>query len=195
MECFENVKRMRDSSRVTVLIADPFVERSALLASRFFDHGYSVVRCSTLADATSACLADRPAYVLTELPFPDGSGMELVRLIAARLPSTRTVVHTWFADVPTAVAAAKAGAYDLVPKPTDEEFLINILLLGVDRIPENGGIRSPDRVRQEHIEQIMRFSSANVSAAARTLNLDRRSLQRMLKRYEDRASSQPSSGQ
>jgi two-component system response regulator RegA len=195
MDCTKDVECMRDNSRVMVLIADPFVERSALLASRFSDRGYNVVRCSTLADATSACLEARPAYVLTELPFPDGSGMELVRLIAAQLPSTRTVVHTWFADVPTAVAAAKAGAYDLVPKPTDEDFLISILLLGADRIPDDCGIRSPGRVRQEHIEQIMKFSSANVSAAARKLNLDRRSLQRMLKRYEDQARSQLSPGQ
>lgn len=50
--------------------------------------------------------------MLTELPFPDGSGMDLVRLITAHLPSTRTVVHTWFADIPTAVAAAKAGPLD-----------------------------------------------------------------------------------
>lgn len=195
MDCTKDVECMRDNSHVTVLIADSFVERSALLASRLSDRGYNVVRCSTLADATSACLEARPAYVLTELPFPDGSGMELVRLIAAQLPSTRTVVHTWFADIPTAVAAAKAGAYDLVPKPTDEDFLISILLLGADRIPDDCGIRSPGRVRQEHIEQIMKFSSANVSAAARKLNLDRRSLQRMLKRYEDQARSQMSAGQ
>ncbi|MEV4610651.1 response regulator [Neorhizobium sp. LMR1-1-1.1] len=190
MDYIDDVIVTPECSGTAVLIADPFVERSASLALRLSGLGYAVVRCSTLADARSACLEARPVYVVTELPFPDGSGMDLVRLIAAHFPSTRTVVHTWFADVPTAVAAAKAGAYDVVPKPTDEEFLVNILLNGADRVPGDCRIQSPGRVRQEHIEQIMKFTSSNVSAAARKLHLDRRSLQRMLKRYEDRARSQ-----
>jgi len=190
MDDVENVRIKRELSGATVLIADPFVERSVLLASRLSALGYEVVRGSTLAAAMSACLETRPSYVLTELSFPDGAGMDLVRLIAAHLPSTRTVVHTWFADIATAGAVAKAGAYDLVPKPTDEEFLINILLNGTDLVPADCTIQSPGRVRQEHIEQIMKFTSSNVSAAARKLHLDRRSLQRMLKRYQDQARSQ-----
>jgi two-component system response regulator RegA len=194
MDCFENADGVRYDHRVTVLIADPDFEHTALLASRISDRGYKVARCSTLADATSICLKTKPAYVMTELPFTDGSGIDLVRFIAARLPLTRTVVHTWFADVSIAVAAAKAGAYDLVPKPTDDEFLISILLVGADRIPANCGIQSPGRLRRQHIEQVMKFSSANVSAAARTLNVDRRSLQRMLKRYDEEARSRFSTG-
>lgn len=110
MDCFENADGVRYDHRATVLIADPDLEQTALLASRVSDRGYKVARCSTLADATSIFLKAKPAYVLTELPFSDGSGIDLVRFIAARLPSTRTVVHTWFADVSIAVAAAKAGA-------------------------------------------------------------------------------------
>ena len=189
MDYCQNLKVTREPSAMAVLIADPFVERSALLASNIAAIGYEVVRCSTLNASMSACLEARPSHVLTELPFPDGCGMDLVRLITAHLPSTRTVVHTWFADIPTAVAAAKAGAYDLVPKPTDEEFLLNILLSDTDRVPVECKIRSAGWVRQEHIEQIMRITSSNISAAARKLQLDRRSLQRMLKRFEDQARS------
>jgi len=125
----------------------------------------------------------RPAYVMTELRFSDGLGLSLVEWMSDRFPFARTVVHTWFASVPIAVAAVRAGADDFVPKPTDEEFLINILLLGTENVPGDCRIEKPNRVRQEHIEQVMEFSSSNVSLAARKLQLNRRSLQRMLKRY------------
>ncbi|MGV2079623.1 MULTISPECIES: response regulator transcription factor [unclassified Rhizobium] len=121
---------------------------------------------------------------MSELRFPDGSGMTLVRWIASHLPSTKIVVHTWFAGIPTAVAATKPGASDFVPKSTDQDFLISILLFGTDRIPHDCRIEAPDRIRREHVEEVMRISGSNVSDAARKLQLDRRSLQRMLKRFE-----------
>jgi two-component system response regulator RegA len=168
----------------TILIADPFIERTAPVALRLCELGYDVIRCTTLGDATSMCLNTRPDFVLSELRFPDGSGMALIRWIASHLPSTKIVVHTWFADIPTAVAATKAGGSDLVPKPTDQEFLISILLFGTDKVPHDCRIETPQRVRREHVEEIMRISGSNVSDAARKLQLDRRSLQRMLKRFE-----------
>lgn len=184
MRYFENDRSSRKAAVGTILIADPFIERTASLATGLRELGYDVVRCTTLGDATSMCLDTRPDFVLSELRFPDGSGMTLVRWIASHLPSTKIVVHTWFADIPTAVAATKAGASDFVPKPTDQDFLISILLFGTDSIPHDCRIEAPDRIRREHVEEVMRISGSNVSDAARKLHLDRRSLQRMLKRFE-----------
>lgn len=170
------------SSEFTVLIADPFVEKAASLASRLADHSCRVISCSTVRDAMTACLKANPAFVLTELRFPDGAGLDLVRWITANVPKARTIVHTWFADLPAAVAATKAGAQDFVPKPTDGEFLLSILLHGSASIPPDCRIEQPDRLRQKHIEHVVRANRSNVSVAARQLQLDRRSLQRLLSR-------------
>lgn len=174
----------RDFTNSTVIIADPFIEQAAAIGARLTAMGLRVVQSATLNDAMSKCLDLNPAYVLTELRFSDGSGLNFVRWVSARFPLAKTVVHTWFADIPTAVAATKAGAQDLVPKPTDEEFLINILLRGSAQIPAECRIEKPTRIQREHIEQVMKFSKSNVSIAARKLHLHRRSLQRMLNRYK-----------
>jgi two-component system response regulator RegA len=187
MDSFDYDRPDGQASLGLVLIADPFIERTAPLASMFHKRGYDVIRTSTLANAMSACSLTPPDFVLTEMRFPDGSGMKLVHWIAEHLLSTRIIVHTWFADIPTAVAVTKAGADDLVPKPTDQEFLVSILLLGHDKVPRDCRIETPDRLRREYVEEIMRSSASNVSEAARKLHLHRRSLQRMLKRYEDEA--------
>lgn len=172
------------SLRSTIVIADPFLDKMGSLVSRLRERNHQVIVCSTVNEAMASCLKEFPAFVLTELKFPDLTGLELVRWISSRIPSARTVVHTWFADLPTAVAAAKAGAEDFVPKPTDEEFLTNILLHGSSKIPDECAIVAPDRLRREHIEHVVEANQSNVSLAARQLQLDRRSLQRLLKRHE-----------
>lgn len=189
MEYTESYNDTQGNSASTVLIADPYAKTSPSLANRLAEIGFEIVSCTTLTDAMSACVKTRPAYVLTELPFSDGSGIDLIKMISAYLPATKTIVHSWFADIPAAVAAAKAGAADVVPKPTNEEFMISILMYGAGKVPQDCRIQSPSRVRQEHVEQILKFSGSNLSIAARRLLLDRRSLQRMLKRYENAARS------
>jgi len=168
----------------TVVIADPFLKQTGSLVSRLTARNYQVIVCSSVGEAMASCLKEFPAFVLTELRLPDHTGLELVRWVSSRIPGARTVVHTWFADLRTAVAAAKAGAEDFVPKPTDEEFLINILLHGSSKIPDECAILRPDRLRREHIEHVVKANQSNVSLAARQLQLDRRSLQRFLKRHE-----------
>ncbi|WP_144578824.1 response regulator transcription factor [Agrobacterium sp. DE0009] len=187
MEDNEEFEKAPAMSRVTMVIADPFVEKTESLVSSLIERGFLVVRSSTLSEAMAACLAVQPTIVLTELRFPDGTGLELVKWISQWLPSTRIVIHSWFADIPIAVVAVKAGADDFVPKPTDDEFLTSILLYGSANVPSDCRIEEPDRVRHEHIEEVLRRTSSNVSLAARHLNLHRRSLQRMLKRYQPSA--------
>ncbi|MES5100022.1 response regulator [Agrobacterium sp. BA1120] len=187
MEDNEEFKKAPAMPRVTVVIADPFIEKTESLFSNLIGRGCLVVRTSTLSEAEAACLAIQPTILLTELRFPDGPGLELVKWVSERLPSTKIVIHSWFADVPIAVVAVKAGADDFVPKPTDDEFLTSILLHGSANIPSDCRIEKPDRMRQEHIEEVMRRTNSNVSLAARHLNLNRRSLQRILKRYQPSA--------
>jgi two-component system response regulator RegA len=169
-------------ARATVLIVDPFAERKAAMEKALRALGCHVLTSSTLSEAMSTFERIRPSHVLTELRFSDGSALDFVRWALSVDRTTRVVVHTWFADVPLAVAATKAGAYDLVPKPTDEEFLANILLLGSTNVPQGCRIEEPDRLREQHIEHVMRSSRENVSLAAKKLLLHRRSLQRLLKR-------------
>ncbi len=172
------------SSLPTVLIVDPFVEKTFPIEAAIRALGYDVVTLSTIAEGMAAFDRLRPLYVLTELRFTDGCGLDFLRYALSTHPTARVVVHTWFADLQVAVAATKAGAYDFVPKPTDSEFLANILLLGAANVPEECKILDPNQLRRQHIEHVMHTSRTNVSLAARTLLLDRRSLQRLLRRHE-----------
>ena len=88
---------------------------------------------------------------------------------------------TGYGNIPTAVAAVKAGAIDYIPKPVDADDVENALLAPEDSKaspPENP--MSADRVKWEHIQRIFELCNRNVSETARRLKMHRRTLQRIL---------------
>jgi two-component system response regulator FixJ len=65
-----------------------------------------------------------PACVLLDNQLPGMSGIELLRRIVAATGKSAVIMITAYGDVPTAVLAMKAGAFDFVQKPFDAEALL-----------------------------------------------------------------------
>ena len=85
---------------------------------------------------------------------------------------------TGYGNLPTAVAAVKAGAIDYLAIPVDADDVEAALL--ADRNtranpPENP--MSADRVKWEHINRVFELCNRNVSETARRLKMHRRTLQ------------------
>ena len=77
---------------------------------------------------------------------------------------------TGYGNLPTAVAAIKAGAIDYMAKPVDADDVESALLAGPDskaKPPENP--MSADRVKWEHINRVFELCNRNVSETARRL--------------------------
>ena len=84
-------------------------------------------------------------------------------------------------NLPTAVAAVKAGAIDYIAKPVDADDVEAALLASPEskaKPPENP--MSADRVKWEHIHRVFELCNRNVSETARRLKMHRRTLQRIL---------------
>ena len=65
--------------------------------------------------------------VLTDLRMGRVDGMEVLRRIRETASATEVIVMTAYGTVESAVAAIKAGAYDYVQKPfNDEELLVKV---------------------------------------------------------------------
>jgi DNA-binding NtrC family response regulator len=86
-------------------------------------------------------------------------------------------------NIATAVKAVKLGAGDYLLKPADADDIISALLAprgGIAKAPSRP--MSADRVRWEHIHRVYEVCGRNVSETARSLNMHRRTLQRILTR-------------
>lgn len=65
--------------------------------------------------------------VLTDLKMPGLTGLELQQALAARGSTLPVVVLTAHGDVATTRQALKAGAFDFLEKPVDDDVLLDVL--------------------------------------------------------------------
>jgi two-component system response regulator PilR (NtrC family) len=82
-----------------------------------------VETAATVAEARQRLAERRYALCFTDMRLPDGSGQEIVELIAAQYPETPVAMITAYGNVDAAVTALKAGAFDFVSKPVDISVL------------------------------------------------------------------------
>ena len=133
---------------------------------------------SALATATSWL----PQFVLLDLNLGDTSGLVLLpKLLDILEPSVKIVILTGYSSIATAVEATRIGAHDYLCKPTKLQDIVCCFTgnksSAVD-IPDQPP--SVERVKWEHIQRVLQEHDGNISATARTLNMHRRTLQRML---------------
>ncbi|MCA1664725.1 MAG: sigma-54 dependent transcriptional regulator, partial [Myxococcales bacterium] len=86
--------------------------------------GHQAEAADSIAAAGAALGRTRFDLVIADLKLPDGSGLDLVRRIAAESPETKVVVITAHGTVDVAVDAMKLGAFDFVNKPFELDELL-----------------------------------------------------------------------
>lgn len=79
------------------------------------------------AEDAKPLLIHYPEIVLCDLKLPGMSGIDFIRKTAPDFPQTLFIIMTAFGDIPTAVEAMKAGAYEFLPKPLDLNHLSIVL--------------------------------------------------------------------
>lgn len=74
----------------------------------------------------------RPGCVVVDLRMPGMSGLALQAELQRRGIALPLIMVTAYGDVPTARAALKAGAFDFVEKPIEEERLVATLQAAIE---------------------------------------------------------------
>ena len=83
------------------------------------------VDCFPAAEPALAAIGeDYPGVVVTDVRMPHMSGIDLFRALHARDAELPVVLVTGHGDVPMAVDALKAGAWDFMAKPFDPAMLV-----------------------------------------------------------------------
>ena len=176
-----NTQKIADFVDKTLLIVDDDNPLRDRLARAMEKKGFKVIQAENVKKGISHAKNALPAFAVVDLRLGDGSGLTVVKEIRKFKKNSRIVMLTGYGNIPTAVAAVKAGAIDYIPKPADADDVENALLASPESKaipPENP--MSADRVKWEHINRVFELCNRNVSETARKLKMHRRTLQRIL---------------
>ena len=177
----QNTKKISEFNDNSLLIVDddnPFRER---LSRAMEKKGFKVIQAASVKEGINSSKNSPPAFAVVDLRLGDGSGLEVVSEIRKQKKDSKIVMLTGYGNIPTAVAAVKAGAIDYIPKPASADDVEKALLAKPETKatpPENP--MSADRVKWEHIHRVFELCNRNVSETARRLKMHRRTLQRIL---------------
>ena len=178
------ISDFEDKSLLILDDDDPFRGR---LARAMEKKGFQVKEAKSVEEGLKITESAPTNFALIDLRLEDGSGLEVVKAIHKSKKDSRIVMLTGYGNLPTAVAAVKAGAIDYIAKPVDADDVEAALLASPEskaKPPENP--MSADRVKWEHIHRVFELCNRNVSETARRLKMHRRTLQRILSKRSPR---------
>jgi FixJ family two-component response regulator len=96
-----------------------------------------------------------PGCVLLDQSMPELSGLEIQEKLAALDKSLQVVFVTGHGNVPTSVQAMKAGAFDFLEKPVNDEQLLEVVGRAIDHSARQ---QSEERERIEFLSRLSRLT-------------------------------------
>ena len=89
--------------------------------------GFQVREAKTVLEGLNIVKTSPPAFACVDLRLEDGNGLDVIKELTKNKKDSRIVMLTGYGNLPTAVAAVKAGAIDYIAKPVSPVVLSNIL--------------------------------------------------------------------
>ena len=177
----QNRFKISDFEDKSLLIVDDDDPLRGRLTRAMEKKGFAVIEAKSVEDGIKIVKKTPPNFAVVDLRLEDGNGLDVIKELSKVKKDSRIVMLTGYGNLPTAVAAIKAGAIDYIAKPVDADDIEAALLASPDskaKPPENP--MSADRVKWEHIHRVFELCNRNVSETARRLKMHRRTLQRIL---------------
>lgn len=107
------------NSKTSILIIDDEPDIRQLLTMTIERMGFKAHAVENITNAKLALEKKMYQLCLSDLKLPDGSGLDIVKLIQSEYNQTPVIVITAFGSMDIAVEAMKHGAFDFINKPVD----------------------------------------------------------------------------
>ena len=171
-----------DSDKPRLLLVDDDLTFCTVLKSALQKRNYDVLVANNVDEGIQLAEEHLPEYAVIDLRIGYDSGLELVKKLIALDDNTQIVMLTGFASIATAVEAIKLGAVHYLTKPANADEIVLALNKneGDASVSISENPLSVKRLEWEHLQKVLMQHEGNISAAARALNMHRRTLQRKL---------------
>jgi two-component system response regulator RegA len=167
-----------------LLLVDDDETYCRVLKSALEKRNYEVLVANDVQSGIALAEQNLPEYAVIDLRIGHESGLELVKKLISLDANTACVMLTGFASIATAVEAIKLGAVHYLTKPANADEILAALHKneGDATVSISENPLSVKRLEWEHLQKILMQHDGNISAAARALNMHRRTLQRKLEK-------------
>src|SRR5574338_1031307 len=118
-----------------ILVADDEQTLRRVLAALLRRNGHDVVQAGSGVEAIER-LSDVDV-VITDLRMPGADGMEVLRTASRNFPHVPVIMITAYGSVGQAVEAIKAGAFDYIEKPFEQEAIRIIIEKAIGQAAAN----------------------------------------------------------
>lgn len=173
-----------DFDKPRLLLVDDDETFCTVLKSALQKRNYDVLVANNVDEGIQLAEEHLPEYAVIDLRIGYDSGLELVKKLIALDDNTQIVMLTGFASIATAVEAIKLGAVHYLTKPANADEIVLALNKneGDPTVSISENPLSVKRLEWEHLQKVLMQHDGNISAAARALNMHRRTLQRKLEK-------------
>lgn len=156
-------------SAAVVIVEDDQRARAHLCAAIDGQPGLTLAASFERAQPAIAWLgANRADVLLTDLGLPDGSGIDVIRVCAARHPSCDIMVVTMFGDEKNVLASIEAGASGYLLKDADQLDVLR----GIMELRAGGSPMSPMIARKVLLRARVGELPVGVTARPDSTNLN-----------------------
>ena len=173
---------MTEMDKPNLLLVDDDETFCSVLKPALEKRDFQVSIANDVKSGISLAEQTEPEYAVIDLRIGLDSGLEMVKKLISLDDNTQIVMLTGFASIATAVEAIKLGAIHYLTKPANADEIVNALYKneGDSSVEINLNPLSVKRLEWEHLQKVLMQHGGNISAAARALNMHRRTLQRKL---------------
>jgi len=172
------------TSKNSIIVVDDDIVFCDALARSLIKRNYEVVMAYNLSELQAISNLSDIKFGIVDLRLGEDSGLKVIKYLLDANPDMNILMLTAYASIATTVEAIKLGAKNYLTKPASIEEILEKLTVQAASLetPIEDSHLSVKRLEWEHLQKVLLEHNGNVSAAARALNMHRRTLQRKLQK-------------
>lgn len=152
----QDVSDLPVKTQCVVYIVDDLETNRLHLKELLSREGWRVAEFESAQDFLDGFNPSKPSCILLDVRMPGMSGLALQKILNERGVSFPIVIVTAHADVPMAISAMQAGAFDFIERPAPNELVLD----NVERAANEALIRHGEMVQlatlRDRYEQLSR---------------------------------------
>ncbi len=156
---------MKEESKGTILVVDDDPHVLAATSMLLDAKGYTAIACQDSREAVRRMVEANAEIVLSDIKMPNVTGIELLAKIHEINPEMPVILMTAYAELEIALDAIREGAFDMVIKPYNSDYLI----FTIDKAVRYETVIKMERNYKQVLEETVEKRTAELASALSSL--------------------------